>query len=137
MRITPVKPISSWRLIWMRLRLWKIAIRMKELHGNPDEGSSLMRRPRFRRFAAVAVVENSPGAVQRHLRVPRDLPQPPATALITRHAHARRVRTPSRHHSRPRSSKLTARKTGHLSLYETRGDSVHSQPTQRLLRRAC
>ena len=36
MRITPVKPVSSWRLIWMRLRLWKIAIRMKELHGNPD-----------------------------------------------------------------------------------------------------
>ena len=36
MRITPVKPVSSWRFIWMRLRLWKIAIRMKELHGNPD-----------------------------------------------------------------------------------------------------
>ena len=33
---------------------------------------------------------------------------PAAAALITRHAHARRVRTPSRHHNRPRSSKLTA-----------------------------
>ena len=36
MRITPVKPVSSWRRIWVRLHLWEIAIRMKEVHGNPD-----------------------------------------------------------------------------------------------------
>ena len=36
MRITPVKPVSSWRRIWMRLHPWGIAIRMKEVHGNPD-----------------------------------------------------------------------------------------------------
>ena len=36
MRITPVKSVSSWRRIWVRLRLWKIAIRMKKLHVNLD-----------------------------------------------------------------------------------------------------
>ena len=41
-----------------------------------------------------------------------DLPQPATAALITRHAHARRIRDPPRHH-RLRPNNPTARNAGH------------------------
>ena len=46
------------------------------------------------------------------VRAPCDRPRAAATPLIGRHGHARRVRDPSRHHQRPRSSKRTARIAG-------------------------
>ena len=36
MRITPVKTRPISRRIWVKLRMWEVGLRMKELHGNPD-----------------------------------------------------------------------------------------------------
>ena len=36
MRMTPVKTKPISRRVWVKLRMWGIGLRMKELHGNPD-----------------------------------------------------------------------------------------------------
>jgi transposase InsO family protein len=46
-------------------------------------------------------------------RVPRDLPQPPPPALLTRLAHTHRVREPDIHHRGMKSSEATPRNPGH------------------------
>ena len=36
MRMMPVKTKPMWRRIWVKVLMWEIALRMRELHGNPD-----------------------------------------------------------------------------------------------------
>ena len=36
MRMTPVKTGPIWRRIWVKVPMWEIGLRMRELHGNPD-----------------------------------------------------------------------------------------------------
>ena len=36
MRMMPVKTKPVWRRIWVKVLMWEIAVRMRELHGNPD-----------------------------------------------------------------------------------------------------
>ena len=70
-----------------------------------------------------------PGRVgERDLRIPGDLPQPPAAALVARNAYTNRIRNASITNNRSmriqrtRSTKLRAPH----SLHETRGGSLHS-----------
>ena len=36
MRMMPVKTKPIWRRIWVKVLMWELALRMRELHGNPD-----------------------------------------------------------------------------------------------------
>lgn len=36
MRMMPVKTRPIWRRIWVKVPMWEIGLRMRELHGNPD-----------------------------------------------------------------------------------------------------
>ena len=62
-------------------------------------------------------------AAQRHLRVPCNLPQLAALALISRHTHGRRVRTLSCHHRCPKLSKLPAQSVGYISACVKLGEA--------------
>ena len=45
MRITPVKTRPISRRIWVKLRMWEVGLRMKEVHGNPDVWFLESQRP--------------------------------------------------------------------------------------------
>jgi putative transposase len=93
--------------------------------------------PHADRAAQPPQVADPPGTGQRDLRIPRDLPQPPAPPLRPRNAHPDRIRTaPQQDRTRsmsPQSSNPTPGNPGHIRASGNSGP-IHSSDHGRLER---